>query len=86
MKMIFALVAVGFAVACTHPTDRANVPTFGQAVGSNQERQIVPGEADAAPPEGSGSQGALAQSRYRTGMTKPLLPSSSSIANPSTAN
>jgi hypothetical protein len=49
-------------------------------------RQINPGATDPASPEGSGSQGALAQSRYRTGTTKPLLPSNSSVANPSTTN
>ena len=83
-NLIAALAAAALAAACTHSTGTAGAPSFGQASGTNADRQMTPGATDATPPEGSGSQGALAQSRYRTGTTKPLLPSSSSIANPST--
>lgn len=77
-----ALAAATLSAACTHVVDTAGAPAFGQAVEANQARQKAPGAVNQTPPEGSGSQGALAQERYRTGTTKPLLPSSSSIANP----
>jgi hypothetical protein len=83
-SLIAALAAAALAAACTHAVDTSGVASFGQASGNNADRQVTPAAADTTPPEGSGSQGALAQSRYRTGTTKPLLPSSSSIANPTT--
>jgi hypothetical protein len=85
-KFLAALVAAAIATACTHAVDASGAPSFGQAAETNLSRQINPGATDPASPEGSGSQGALAQSRYRTGTTKPLLPSNSSVANPSTTN
>jgi hypothetical protein len=43
----------------------------------------MPADPTLEPPEGSGAQGAEAQTRYKTGTTRPLLPTSSSIANTS---
>jgi hypothetical protein len=84
MRTLFALAALGFAAACTHPVDRANAPAFGAAVEMNRNAQEVSaGAAGQQPPEGSGAVGTLAQTRYKTGQTRPLLPTSSSIANPS---
>jgi hypothetical protein len=85
-SLFAALAAAALGAACTHPIDTSGAPTFGEAAETNRDRQVTPVVAEAAPPEGSGSQGVLAQSRYRTGTTKPLLPSSASIANPSTAD
>jgi hypothetical protein len=83
---VFAALAAAAAVAaaCAHPVDTAGAPSFGQSDQTLRTQQVMPmSQVDTTPPEGSGSQGALAQGRYRTGTTKPLLPSSSSIANPS---
>jgi hypothetical protein len=83
-SLFAALAAAALGAACTHAVDASGAPSFGAAAEANRDRQMTPAVTDAAPPEGSGSQGVLAQSRYRTGATKPLLPSSSSIANPTT--
>ncbi|QGZ96591.1 hypothetical protein [Terricaulis silvestris] len=85
-SLFAALAAAALGAACTHPIDNSGAPSFGEATEANRDRQMTPVVVEAAPPEGSGSQGVLAQSRYRAGTTKPLLPSSSSIANPSTTN
>lgn len=82
-SLIAALAAAAFAAACTHSTGTSGVASFGQSAESNLERQVTSGPADARPPEGGGSQGALAQMRYRTGTTKPLRTSSASVSNPS---
>lgn len=85
-KLLAVLAAAALAAACAHSVDTAGVETFGQAVENNGQHQIIPAATDTRAPEGSGAQGALAQSRYRTGTTEPLLPSSSSIANPSSTD
>lgn len=85
-SLIAALAAAALAAACTHSTGTAGAPSFGQSTEGNADRQMTPAVTDARPPEGSGSQGALAQSRYRTGTTKPLMPASSSIANPTSTS
>jgi hypothetical protein len=85
-SLFAALALAALSAACTHAVDTSGVPSFGEAAETNRDRQMTSVVVEAAAPEGNGSQGALAQSRYRTGTTKPLLPSSSSIANPSTAD
>lgn len=75
-----------FAVACTHATDTAGAPSFGQALRTNREAQTNPTTVDPAAPEGSGAQGALGQQRYRTGQTRPLMPASSSTTNSSSSD
>lgn len=66
---------------CTHPAETA--PGFGHAVQMMQSRQAVPEAVSTTPPEGGGASGALAQTRYRTGQTKPLLNASTSSTNTS---
>jgi hypothetical protein len=51
-----------------------------------QDAQAAPGAVSDEPPEGSGAQGALAQQRYQTGNTRPLLPATTSSANPTATN
>lgn len=77
-----ATLALG-ASACTHPADSAGAPGFGDAVSMMHAAQTIPAEPTTEAPEGSGAQGALAQTRYKTGTTLPLLPASSSTMNPS---
>jgi hypothetical protein len=46
--------------------------------------QAVPEAVSDEPPEGSAAVGALAQERYQTGRTRPLTPTTTSSANPTT--
>lgn len=71
------------ASACTTPADRSGAPSFGDAVRTNTEAQATTSATTTEPPEGSGAQGAGAQTRYKTGATRMLLPGSTSTANPS---
>ncbi|MGD9966259.1 MAG: hypothetical protein AB7T59_07045 [Hyphomonadaceae bacterium] len=84
MRTLLAFSALALASACTHPVDTAGAPSFGAAVEAMQEAQTAPGVVSAAPPEGSGAQGELAQERYRNGQTRPLMPATTSSANPTT--
>lgn len=83
MRTLFALAALAFTAACAHSVDRANAPAFGAAIEGNRDAQVV---STAAPtqeePDGSGAVGALAQTRYKTGQTRPLLPTNASVSNP----
>jgi hypothetical protein len=81
MKTLIALSALALLCACSHRAD-----TFGASVQTLQDKQAVPGPVSEEPPEGSGAQGALAQERYQNGQTRPLLPTATSSANPSTTN
>jgi hypothetical protein len=47
------------------------------------EAQRVSDTAEPGAPDGSGAVGALAQTRYKTGQTRPLVPASTSALNPS---
>lgn len=86
MRTLIALSALVLVCACAHrKTDTAGAPSFGASVQTLQT-QVVPGSVSAEPPEGSGAQGALAQERYQTGNTRPLLPTTTSSANPTTSN
>jgi len=87
MRTLIALSALALVGACAHrKTDTAGAPSFGVSVQTLQSEQAMPGAVSEQPPEGSGAQGALAQERYQTGNTRPLLPSTTSSANPSTTN
>ncbi len=80
MRTLVTLAALALALsACSHPVDTAGADSFGDAVRMMHAAQTAP-EAEA--PEGSGAQGALAQQRYKAGQTHPLMPSSTSLANP----
>jgi hypothetical protein len=74
------------AAACTTPVDRSSAPSFGEAVRMNVEAQTTPSSPTMEPPEGDGAQGAEAQTRYKTGQTRPLLPASTSAANPTSGS
>lgn len=82
MRTLLALTALALAGACSHKIDTVGAPDFGASVEAMHRAQAVPGQVSDEPPEGSGAQGALAQERYETGQTRPLLPTSTSSANP----
>lgn len=82
MRTLLAFAALTLLSACAHKTDSSGAPSFGASLQTMQEAQATPDAETEAPPEGSGAQGALAQERYRTGTTRPLLPSTTSAANP----
>lgn len=82
MRILLALSALALASACTHAVDTAGAPSFGASVATLQAAQAVPGAVSEEPPEGSGAVGALAQERYQNGQTRPLLPTTTSSANP----
>lgn len=83
MRTLLALSALVLASACLHPVDTASAPSFGASVDAMHRNQTTPGPVSDEPPEGSGAVGALAQERYRTGQTRPLMPTTTSSANPS---
>ncbi len=76
-----AAAALTLLAACANPNRPA--PGFGDSVAAMHRAQTVPSDVTLEPPEGSGAAGALAQTRYQTGSTKPLLSSATSAANPS---
>lgn len=84
MRTLLALSALTLAAACTHPGDSA--PAFKASVEAMHRAQTVPDTVSEEPPEGSASVGVLAQERYRDGRTRPLMPTTTSSANPSTTN
>jgi hypothetical protein len=83
--LIAAAGLAALAAACTTPVDTAGAPSFGEAVRINTQAQTAPGSTSLEAPEGSGAQGAEAQTRYKTGNTRPLQPASTSSANPSSS-
>lgn len=85
MRILLALSALAFTCACvsSDKVDTAGAPSFGASLETMQNVQAVPGAVSEEPPEGSGAVGALAQERYKTGQTRPLLPTTTSTANPS---
>jgi hypothetical protein len=83
MRILLAVSALALAGACTHPVDTAGAPSFGVSVQTNEQAQTTAGPISEEPPEGSGAQGALAQERYQNGLTRPLMPTGTSSANPS---
>lgn len=86
LMIVAAGALAALAAACTHPTDSSAASSFGEALRTMQTAQTVPGEVSTAPPEGSGAQGAAAQTRYKAGQTTPLLAPNDSVMNPSSAN
>lgn len=87
MRFLVAFSALALVSACAHDkTDTAGAPSFGVSAQRLQDAQAAPGAVSEAPPEGSGAQGALAQQRYQTGATRPLLPATTSAANSATTN
>lgn len=83
MRTLLALSALLLTSACLHPLDTAGAPSFGVSVEAMQNNQATPEAVSDEAPEGSGAVGALAQERYRTGRTRPLMPTTTSSANPS---
>ena len=83
MRTLLAFSALVLASACSHPVDTAGAPSFGASVQAMHSSQTTPEAASDEAPEGSGAVGALAQERYRTGQTRPLMPTTTSSANPS---
>lgn len=83
MRTLLALSALTLTSACLHPVDTAGAPSFGASVQAMHGNQATPGAGSTEAPEGSGAVGALAQERYRTGQTRPLMPTTTSSANPS---
>ena len=81
MKKLLLLSTALSLTACAYTTS----PNFGHALATAQAAQAEPAAPTDAAPEGSGAVGALAQGRYKTGSTRPLLPSSTSVANPSSS-
>lgn len=84
IHLIAAAGLAALAAACTTTPDTAGAPSFGESVRAMHEAQAIPTEASAEAPEGSGAQGALAQTRYKTGNTRPLPAASVSSMNPPT--
>jgi hypothetical protein len=84
MRTLLALSALTLLCACSHAVDTASAPSFGVSTQMLHNAQTVLGPVSEEPPEGSGAQGALAQDRYQTGQTRPLLPTTTSSANPTT--
>jgi hypothetical protein len=84
--LIAAAAIAALAAACTTPVDTSGAPSFGEAVRINTQAQTVPGSTSLEAPEGSGAQGAEAQTRYKTGTTRPLMPASTSATNPASGN
>jgi hypothetical protein len=82
-RVIISLAAVAIVAACAHPADTAGAPSFGASVEAMHEAQRVSDTAEPGAPDGSGAVGALAQTRYKTGQTRPLVPASTSALNPS---
>ena len=82
-RLILAGAALAALAACAHPVDTAGAPNFGAAVERNMAAQAIPTAASTQAPESGGATGALAQQRYKTGNTRPLMSSSTSNANPS---
>jgi hypothetical protein len=83
MKTLLALSALTLTRACLHPVDTADAPSFGASVQAMHSNQATPEAVSDEAPEGSGAVGALAQERYRTGRTRPLMSTTTSSANPS---
>jgi hypothetical protein len=84
MRTLLALSALTLLCACAHKIDTVDAPTYGASVQLMHDAQTEPGPVSEQPPEGSGAQAALAQERYQTGQTRPLLPTTTSSANPTT--
>ncbi len=84
MKTALAFSALLLVYGCSHKVDTVGAPTFGASVETLHNAQALPETVSETEPEGSGAQGALAQKRYETGQTRPLLPTNTSSANPST--
>jgi hypothetical protein len=80
-NLVFAATASLTLAACvsSEKVDTASAPTFGHAVSSNYAAQASTTPASEQPPVGTGTQGALAQQRYNSGQTKPLMPSSTAL-------
>lgn len=83
MRTLLALSTLALLGACAGKVDTAGAPSFGASVELMHERQAMPGHVSDDPPEGSSAVGALAQERYQDGRTRPLLPTTTSSANPS---
>lgn len=82
MRILLALAAAAALTACTHPVDTADAPSFGASIAAMHEAQAVDTTVAPGAPESSAAVGTLAQERYQRGATRPLAPSSTSLANP----
>jgi len=82
-RAIITLAAVAVVAACAHPVDSAGARSFGASVEAMHEAQRIADTAQPGAPVGSGAVGALAQTRYKGGQTRPLVPASTSTLNPS---
>lgn len=82
--LIAAAGLAALAAACSTTPDTAGNPSFGESVRAMHDAQALTTETSAEAPEGSGAQGALAQTRYKTGDTRPLPAASVSSLNPPT--
>lgn len=76
-----AAAALSLVAGCTHPGQMAD--GFGDSVAAMHRAQTIEAAPTQEPPEGGGASGALAQSRYQTGTTKPLMSSSTSSTSTS---
>lgn len=83
-KLLILTIALG-VTACEHTTATSGTPGFGQSIAAAQHAQTDAAPPSTEAPQGSGAAGALAQTRYQTGNTRPLLPSSTSSNNPSSS-
>lgn len=84
MKTLIALSALAvLAASCTQSIGTAGVPSFGASLEAMREAQTATGVTSTEAPEGSGAQGAGAQTRYKTGRTHPLRPATTSSVNSS---
>jgi hypothetical protein len=79
MKKLLLLSTALSLTACAYTSS----PNFGEAHNRMLNAQTENAHATDAAPEGSGAVGAAAQTRYKTGTTYDLLPSSTSSSNPS---
>ena len=83
LQPIFAAAACAALASCMHPVDSTSIASFGQSVAAMHDAQAMPSTPSDEPPESSGAVGAGAVERYSTGDTRPLLPTATSSANPS---
>lgn len=86
MKKILLLSAAAFVVTACSSVGASHAPSFGRSAERMHQAQSEQSEVSSEAPEGGGASGALAQTRYKTGQTTPLMPSSTSSANPTSSS
>lgn len=86
MKKLLSLSVLTLALAACTSVGSSRAPGLGQSTHQMQQAQSERTEVSSENPEGGGASGALAQTRYKTGHTTPLLPASTSSANPTSTS